>query len=62
MTVTDWANVARCAEQRMDALWEQACRSNYRTAEENLCARWREHDSLHGKLSLWPATSGDSND
>jgi hypothetical protein len=52
MTVTDWANVARCAEQRMDALWEQACRSNYRTAEENLCARWRENDTYMASQAM----------
>jgi hypothetical protein len=52
MTVTDWANVARCAEQRMDALWEQALCSNYRTAEENLCARWREHDTYMTSQSM----------
>jgi hypothetical protein len=52
MTVTDWANVARCAEQRMDALWEQALGSNYRTAEENLCARWREHEAYMAAQSM----------
>lgn len=45
MKVTDWANIARCAEQRMEQLWLDACAAtgnDWRPFHER---RWREHQT-----------------
>jgi hypothetical protein len=56
MTPTDWANIARCAEQRMDLLWEQA-RDASRGWEAFYNRRWREHSTYmaaqHQARYLW---------
>ena len=44
MTVTDWSNIAHCAEQRMDLLWEQACNSS-RGWEAFHDRRWQEWET-----------------
>lgn len=43
MTTTDWANIARCAELRMDALWADACAAKGNDWEPFHERRWREH-------------------
>lgn len=47
MTTTDWANVARCAELRMEMLWEQACQAPCANGawEPFHDRRWREHET-----------------
>jgi hypothetical protein len=45
MTTTHWANVARCAELRMDALWADACAAKGNDWEPFHERRWREHES-----------------
>ena len=48
MTTTDWANIARCAELRMDSLWQDACAASFannRSWEQFHDRRWREHST-----------------
>jgi hypothetical protein len=51
MVASDWANVARCAEQRMHALWEQACDAS-RGWEAFYNRRWREHEAYMAAQSM----------
>jgi hypothetical protein len=44
MTVSHWANIAQCASERMDLLWEQACDAS-RGWEDFHNRRWREHST-----------------
>lgn len=38
-----YSNIARCAEQRMDLLWEDACAAAGNNWEPFHERRWREH-------------------
>ena len=43
MSTTDWANLARCANERMEILWDEACATvKWKPAHER---RWREHET-----------------
>ena len=45
MNASDFCNLARCAEQRMDLLWEDACAASGNDWEPFHQRRWREHET-----------------
>ena len=58
MTATDYFNIARCAADRHDQLWDDAIATyDFRQASLLLDRRWREHESYRAiqalGFSLW---------
>lgn len=57
MFATDFSNIARCAELRMDQLWIDACAAKGMDWEPIHERRWREHETYiamqRHALSLW---------
>lgn len=57
MTSTDWANIARCAEKRMEQLWHEACASKGNDWAPFHERRWREdltrRAMQHKAYSTW---------
>lgn len=45
MLSTDFSNIARCAEERMDLLWQDACAAKGNDWEPFHERRWREHET-----------------
>ncbi|NBT76631.1 MAG: hypothetical protein EBT15_11845 [Betaproteobacteria bacterium] len=45
MTSIDFCNIARCAELRMDLLWEAACAAKGNAWQPFHERRWREHET-----------------
>lgn len=45
MLSTDFSNIARCAEERMDQLWHDACAAKGNDWEPFHQRRWREHET-----------------
>ena len=56
MLSADFFNIACCAEQRMNLLWEEACAANHGW-EPFHNRRWREHETymaMNGRaLAIW---------
>jgi len=57
MTSTDWANIARCANERMDQLWDDACAAKGNDWKPFHDRRWREHETYlamqRRALTVW---------
>jgi hypothetical protein len=45
VTFAIFSNVAHCAEQRMDLLWEEACAAKGNDWQPFHERRWREHET-----------------
>ena len=54
MYTSDWANIARCANDRMDALWNEACHASFYNLkwEPIHQRRWREWETYMAIQSL----------